>query len=128
MASTKKETLGFLNAEDICKILVTAKESGVELFECGPLSVHFGARESAPAPLEAALGAEPPKSALPPAELVQVQQQVEETSLIDEEIRLKEDQVANLLIEDPLAFEEMLAGSELEGAPRDGSGNEASDI
>ena len=124
MDSTEKGVGGFLNAEDICKILVTSKECGVYELELGPFKARLGAP---PVPVLVP-GAEPPKSALPPAELVQVQQQVEETSLIDEEIRLKEDQVANLLIEDPLAFEEMLAGSELEGAPRDGSGNEASDI
>lgn len=124
MDSTKKETWAFLNAEDICKILRTAKESGVELFECGPLSVHFGARESAP-PSEAAPGAEPPKSALPLEELHRVQQQVEETSLLEEEITTKEARAAALLIEDPLAYEQLLAEGELEGAGKDGIGEEA---
>lgn len=121
---------GFLNAEDICKILRASRESGVYTLKCGPLEVHFG-----PAPITIAddayfHGAAPTPAAEDLGKITQAQKQAEEASLEEEGIRATEERLANLIVEDPLAFEEMLASGELEpkGDTTDGSGNEVHDL
>lgn len=118
---------GFLNAEDICKILKAAKESGVFELKCGPLEARFGAPLLEPAITH---GAAPTPAAEDLGKITQAQKQAEEASLEEEGIRATEERLANLIVEDPLAFEEMLANGELEpkGDTTDGSGNEVHDL
>lgn len=124
MDSTEKGVGGFLNAEDICKILKAAKEAGVYAIECGPLWARFGAPSLEPA----STGSAPTKAEEDLGKTIQAQQQAEEASLLEEEIVTKERRIEDLIVEDPLAYEEMIERGELEPEGANGSGDEAQDI
>lgn len=127
--STEMLAQGFLNAEDICKILKASRESGVLSLKCGPLEVCFGPSPAAALADAHISGAAPTPAAEDLGQITQAQQKAEEASLLEEEINTKDDQIAEMLITDPLRFEELMERGELEpgGIITDGSGQEAFD-
>ena len=102
----------FVSVEDLSKLIETCAKSGVSEFAFGELKIQFG-RTPAPGP------AIPDQA---PENVILEQKQVEESALLKEEILTKEEQIAELLISDPLSAEELMAEGVLEEDSEDQEG------
>lgn len=95
-----------LSSQDICEIIKTCGESGVVDLEYGNLRISFQARNE-PCQDELHYQSPGPVTAIPKV--------MEEDNLIrPDEMSVKEDELANMIIEDPLQYEALLANKELE--------------
>ena len=96
-----------LTAEEVCIILKTCGEAKVAELQFGPLHVWFDksvakiVKEECPIPL-------------PATEIAETQEIIAKEAHIEEEIRTREDQVAELWITNPQKAEEMVLKGELE--------------
>lgn len=101
----------FLSGEEICKILDSAAKSGVAVLKYGSLEMHFaplaGARYTYPAP-------GPASPVTEPGNVIQEQAKEEEHALATEEIRTREEQFSELLVTDPLKYEQMLENGDFD--------------
>lgn len=123
----------FPKADDICKILAACRKSGVDSIEVGPLKATFArfarvsepACEASPSP-QPISGASPTPEAQVPGQTIQAQQKLEEDSHEEQGIQTREQQIAELMITDPLLAEELMERGELEpiGESTDGSSND----
>lgn len=95
----------FLSGDEICSIIEVCAKRGVGEFVYGPLSFNFGTKKDTQ---PARNGAQLPEN------VIQEQQKIEETTLLSEELRTKEEQIAELLITDPLYAEELIVSGELD--------------
>ncbi len=116
----------FPKADEICKIIATCKKCEVSTFELGNLKVVFssaGAREALPLDLQVPQAASPTPEAQVPGQTIQAQQRLEEESHEEQAVLLREQQIAEMIIEDPLRAEELMEDGELEpiGESTDGS-------
>lgn len=121
VAGKKMESLP--NATEICKIIVTCRRAGVSSLKLGPLEVEFGARSAPPLPdpaLQVHIGAVPPPAAQVPEQTIQAQREIEKLSLEEQGIQTREEQVAELLVTDPLLAEDLMMMGEL-GESKDGT-------
>ncbi|MFA9263201.1 MAG: hypothetical protein ACEQSB_07770 [Undibacterium sp.] len=92
-----------LDVESVCRILKTCHESGVSELTFAGLKVKFGVPATAS------------EEMLAPVSPV-VAHEIEAEAIAQAESRIREDQLANLPLENPLAFEELLAQGELTDA------------
>lgn len=89
----------------MCKIIRTCADSGVLHFNLGPLEFS---RVPGTSPL-----ADTTMSGSKPEHILQEQQLEENVELIREEIRTREEQLAELQITDPLKYEDLIERGEL---------------
>ncbi len=91
---------------DVCLILESCGKNHVAELKLGALQVKFGsqARETTSGAVELSVDA---------AELASLQEKLAQKSLESDEIRVREQQVAEMPLTDPLLYEEMLARGEL---------------
>lgn len=114
-------TKNFPSAEEVCKIVDICARNRVAKLKFGPLLVVFDPPEwisHTPAP-----GPATPVQA--PENVILEQQNEEKRSLEEEEINLREQQIAELLVSDPLKAEELMEQGdlvELDDDGNDGSG------
>ncbi len=101
-----------LSSSEVCLILKECANAGVLELKFGTLSVSFGKSPKGQDILEPREHVVAPK---PAAEMVEVnhKQQTKE-SLAQMECELREDQIAELLITDPLEAERLIAEGDLE--------------
>jgi hypothetical protein len=105
MTSRREKVL--LNAADVRSIIVTCGESNVAKLKFGDLEVEFAPKCEPPAPKPDSLPA-------PAAEIAAIQEKVEQSSIECDEIALREEQVAEMMLTNPAQAEELLARGELE--------------
>lgn len=95
----------FLSGKEICTIIETCAKKGVEEFAYGPLSFNFSAKTAS----------QPARSGTSsPEHVLQEQINIEKDVLLSEELQTKEEQIAELMISNPLLAEELMAEGELE--------------
>lgn len=96
-----------LNPAGICEILRACREVGVAELKFGRLQVTFGTPSKTDAPPS------PPTS--PDTEISESQaRQIEHESLESASLSVKEDQLEQMLLEDPYGYEQLLASGDLE--------------
>ncbi len=111
----------FPNALDLCKIIGACREAGVSRLRVGQMDISFGPEAEILAPAVPTVSVTTPAEKVP-EEIIRAQKRAETASLEEQEITLREQQVAELLISDPLAAEELMAQGELEpSGEQDGS-------
>lgn len=112
------------NSEGICKILDACSRNGVALLKFGALEVHFGAERTF---LEHMVAPGPEIPGKSPENVIQAQKTVEKLTIEEQEILAREQQIAELMIEDPALAEQLmeqrellpLAGDEADDGPAD---------
>lgn len=105
MSSTAKNNL---TSDDICKIIKACAESGVYKIKCNSLEVEFG---------------QPKKVDHEnfTQELTQeAHDKMDQQTLVEEEVKTREEQIQMMLIENPELAEEMIANGELNEDGTDG--------
>ena len=95
----------FLSGKEICTIIDICAKKGVGEFVYGPLSFKFGPKL---APQPARTGPSVPEN------VIQEQISIEKDALLSEELQTKEEQIAELMISNPLLAEELMIGGDLE--------------
>jgi hypothetical protein len=97
----------------VCAIIESSAKNGVRLLKLADLHIEFG-----PAPFS--LGSPYPITPTPAAAVAEPNhERISQEGLEAEELRTREDQIAELLLTDPLAAEEMMRLGELqEDAPK----------
>lgn len=120
----------FPKYEEICKIIVTCRKAGVSSLKLGDLEVVFGSvtndtKQPDPfsLPQVPQSGASPTPEAQVPGQTIQAQQRLEEDNHEEQGIQAREEQIAELMVTDPLLAEELMERGELEpiGESTDGS-------
>lgn len=107
-----------MTVADVCSIISTSAREGVTVLKFRDLRVEFGFKPLASSPYPLSTPA-----AIPTAEMVApLQKKEEEHSTELDELELRERQIEELLLTDPLAAEEMIRLGELEDD--DGSNND----
>lgn len=98
-----------LTASEICQIIVACKENGVVRLKVGDLKVVFGSK---PIDLENSASEQPKpgETVSDTADLVPIH--ISENQ-IDKDLEKERDDIADLLISDPLEYERALAAGEL---------------
>lgn len=111
----------YLTAEEVCSILKVCGEVRVAKLEFRDLRVEFSPTTglaspdgSAPVDYRVVTPADMVLSPLPEAEISELQKKVAEKSFVQDEIATREDQIAELLVTDPLAAERLLMAGKLE--------------
>ncbi len=94
------------SVDDVCRILESCGKFHVAELTLGALSVKFGPTARETTDREGNL----PAAA---AELAALQENQAQRSLVSDEIRIREQQVAEMPLSDPLLYEEMLARGEI---------------
>lgn len=89
-----------LDVSSVCRIIETCSKAGVTKLSFEGLTVELGGKEI-PAPAEVI------------QDIPEARTQVEAEEIARSEVLVKEDQVANLILEDPARYEELMAQGEL---------------
>lgn len=100
----------FLKAEDVCTILDACSRNGVRELKFLGLEVSLGKPVSV---LEPELAPGPINPATNPEHVIQVQASLETESQTEQELATRDLQIAELLITDPLAAEQLMESGEL---------------
>ena len=100
-----------LRTEDICTIIKLCSESRVASLKWGDLCVEFGPAKTTPwaFPMESAH-----TEAVSPAPSPEKADTQEQETLLSDELRVKDDQLALMVIEDPAQYEELISSGELD--------------
>lgn len=99
-----------MTASEVCLIITASAKAGLSVLKFGDLQIEFARQE--PEPIGSPPLSEP--GAIPTAEMVAPLQKVEEQKSTEmDELRLREEQLAELLITDPFAAEEMIRNGDL---------------
>lgn len=117
----------FPKAEEVCKILAACREAGVISFKHGPLEVTFTGFSPAKelTPMQAHIfGPAPTPAGKVPEQTIQAQQRAEIASHEEQEIELRERQIAELAITDPLEAERLMELGETEPMGDENGGEE----
>ncbi len=93
-------------AKDICAIMREAHRLGVARLEMGNLKVEFGDSLGQAIPA-------PPRRQARRADMQQIEKN-EAQAIAEVEQKVREDEMANLILEDPLAYERLVANGELD--------------
>jgi hypothetical protein len=121
---------GLLKADEVCRIISTCARSNVSVLKFGDLYVKFGptpirgkkdTKVSFESPSENFTAAAPDPIA-PEAEISENAKRIDAESLEKDELDLREMQIQESVLTDPLEFEKGLASGDLEN---DGSDEEA---
>lgn len=91
----------FPSVQDLCKLILTCRKYGVSHIKYGSAEINFSG--SAPGPAQPA-----------PQKVIEEQSHIQKEVLAKEELSTREDQIAELLITDPLLAEELMEMGELE--------------
>lgn len=105
---------GHLSVEELCAIIKTCGESGVRVIKFPGFYVSFGPTAK-PSPLEAP---NPAAKTDEPVKLVAAQTAVAAKAHLLEEIQTREEQLAMMMIENPVEAEKLILAGELEDAKR----------
>lgn len=106
-----------LSSQEVCDIIKVCAETQALELKFDGLHIRFGTKAKDNPPL---VEPDPLTKSNSDAEISEKQHaQLTKDSLEDDELRTREDQLAELLITDPLAAEEMLRNEELEDADDD---------
>lgn len=127
--SNREVSAGFksslLKAEELCRIISTCARSNVASLKLGDLQVEFGTKPK-PKAKEYVAPVDPtsadPDSSLTEAEISERTQAIDKGTLERDEIFLREQQIQELPLTNPLEFEAALASGDFED---DGSDPEA---
>lgn len=108
----------FPKADEVCRIIAACRKSGVSSLKFGPLEVVFGGhaaegvlRDSAQAPIS---GVAPTPATEDAGQIIQAQQQAEQASHEEQEILVREQNYAELVITDPLEAERLMEEGDAE--------------
>lgn len=119
----------YLSSDDVCLIIEICHKAQVSVLEFGDLRVTFRQATQAPepeAPTHSRAHPVSPTQDLPQAAdnaISVIQKQSAQESLEHDEARLRDEQVAMLLIEDPQQAEQLLIDEKLDEDTTDGSGD-----
>ncbi len=94
-----------LKTEEVCRILEACAKSGVSELMFRTLTVRFDR------PVEQTVVKLPDTA---PAQVRADQEKMAKESLLQDEIQVREDQIADLMITDPVTAEELIRSGELE--------------
>jgi hypothetical protein len=114
----------FPKAEEVCKIIATCRRNGVAYFEMGGLKVDFYAPDAREARVVSPESLQVPNVGAPTTPVAEVPGKTiqAEAEFIEEQgIQTREEQIAELLITDPLLAEEMMESGDLIEGSTDGS-------
>lgn len=100
--SPRKE---ILNIDNICALIRTCGEVGVKEVSFGRLHVVFGRKDQ---------DTQASSPNLPDKALSEQSQSIEQRAFEQDEISTKDDQLAELVITDPLEYERLVASGDLE--------------
>lgn len=102
-------------AENLCLIIKACSEAGVSKLSLGQMHLEFGRPASSAAFAVGTPAPEPSTPAAPPVAIMTESQheKLNEQALTQAEVNVREQQIAELLITDPLAAEEMISNQEL---------------
>lgn len=95
-----------LQTKDVCEIIKTCHDNQVATLQWGPLSLsfaHHSKREEHPAS---------PGEQTPPPLTAEQHTEANARAIEQDEVRLKEDRLANMAVEDPVGFEESMLEEE----------------
>src|SRR5574343_337877 len=112
--STRKSKSGMaciekaLSSEDVCRIIEASAKHGVRLLKLADLHIELG--PTAPSPYAPLLETPTPAAAVAEPD----HERISKEGLAAEELQTREDQIAELILTDPLAAEEMIRLGELE--------------
>lgn len=91
-----------LKSDEVCALIKACSETGVTSLKWGNLQVSFDSPKK------------PALAAIPDTEISELITQSGTQRFEQEELQTKDDELAHLLIENPLEYERMLAARELE--------------
>ena len=106
-----------LSSADICAIIKTCSENGVAQLKFGDLEIHFGKPET----LHDDRPPAPPNHTRPATEIAATQKQIAKKSLLKDEVSLREDELALMVIENPMEAERLIMAGELNEETTDGT-------
>lgn len=93
-----------LNSDEICKIIEACAKAGVSSLKCGPLELSFGKQTESHHSVQPAV-----------TEITDDQhRKMTEDAITQDEIRLRKDQIEQMLIENPALAEKLVADGDLE--------------
>lgn len=92
-----------LTSDDICKIIKSCAENGVSEFIFDTLNIEFGKYKK-----------NDPESITVPILTQEAHDKMDKQTLVEEEIKIKEEQIQMLMIEDPAKAEEMIANGDFD--------------
>lgn len=102
-----------LSVEEICSIIEACRNAGVTSMKCGPLELSFGKQTESPSEKPAV------------TEITDDQhEKSNEDALVQEELRTRQDQIDQMLIENPSLAEELVAQGDLEDDDDGADGDE----
>lgn len=104
------EQKSVLSVADICRILKACGEASVTELKFGDLHVRRDSQSPAAAP---SASVEPAPAPPPTAEIVETQRKESERAQIQAEVTLRQQQLSQMLIEDPLEAERLLSQGDL---------------
>lgn len=108
----------FISGAEICKIIESCAKKGVLELKYGPLHLKFAGKTQE----STARGPKIPTESAP-ENIIQAQNKEQEEALFREELKTRDEQIAELIVTDPLLAEELMAEGELEESndgPNDG--------
>lgn len=97
-----------LSAKDVCRIVQTAKEMGVVSLEFLSLRVRFGSPKD-----KQILGHQSPTADKPIPDASNLAA-LQESNLLDESLRIREEELASLAVTDPDKYEDLIIEGDLE--------------
>lgn len=123
--ATRADQKSSFTADELCLIVDTCVRRGVKSLRVGDLFLEFQSAspvDTSQIPQVMSLGNE---RALDLTD--KEHEELRRAHLESEEVRLKEERVAQMILEDPIGFERMLENGELEEMIEDGSSDEGAD-
>ena len=103
-----------LTSDEVCAIIKACNDARVAVLKFGDLEIQFHQKVEPLAFEHGPQGWQRLQPTQPEAEISEQQQQLHEKSFDADEIRVKQDQLDQMLIEDPHEFEKLMAQNELE--------------
>lgn len=112
---------GYLTIAELCDLIRECHASDVKHIRFGTLDISFGMKPQwGTAPLRET---SPPVAAISGLTPGQPGEYVNEESLLKDELALKEDQLAEMMITDPLEYERLLTEGELVNEDTESAGS-----
>lgn len=106
-----------LSTEDACRIIETSAKTGVTELTFSGLHVKFGRLTENDVGLTSPFVQQAPRAPVSVNALTEEQHTKQATEALEmDELRLRQDQLAQALVEDPLKYEELLMQGELDDA------------
>ena len=103
MSATNSTDEKMLQVQEICQIIKACADAGVTSLKCGPLELSFG-KQTEKIPEE-----KPAVTEITDNE----RKQIKEDSLTQDDVALRTDQIAMMLVENPSKAKELIASGDL---------------